>query len=73
MYGPHIVTLTGANIDNAHGHNLTDSILESEVKRIYNDVKSTATEFNARGDLFAGGSMVGFLRVANAMLSHGAV
>ena len=32
-----------------------------------------ATEFNARGDLFAGGSMVGFLRVANAMLAHGAV
>ena len=24
-------------------------------------------------DLFAGGSMVGFLRVANAMMAHGAV
>lgn len=73
MYGPHTVTLTGANICNAHGHNLTDDRLEEEVRRIYNDVKSTATEFNARGDLFAGGSMVGFLRVANAMLAHGAV
>ena len=73
MYGPHIVTLTGANIGHAHGHNLSDETLEEEVQRIYNDVKSTATEFNARGDLFAGGSMVGFLRVANAMLTHGAV
>jgi len=73
MYGPHIVTLTGANIVHAHGHSISDQTLEEEVRRIYNDVKSTATEFNARGDLFAGGSMVGFLRVANAMLTHGAV
>ena len=73
MYAPHIVTLTGANIVNAHEHNLSGETLEDEVHRIYNDVKSAATEFNARGDLFAGGSMVGFLRVANAMLTHGAV
>ncbi|KAL3800174.1 hypothetical protein HJC23_001095 [Cyclotella cryptica] len=73
MYGPHIVTLTGANICHAHGHNLSDKTLEAEVHRIYNDVKDAATEFNARGDLFAGGSMVGFLRVANAMMAHGAV
>lgn len=73
IYGPHIVTLTGANIVHAHGHSISDQTLEEEVRRIYNDVKSTATEFNARGDLFAGGSMVGFLRVANAMLTHGAV
>lgn len=73
MYGPHIVTLTGCNICHAHGHTLPGDRLEEEVRRIYNDVKTTATEFNARGDLFAGGSMVGFLRVANAMLAHGAV
>jgi len=73
MYAPHIMTLTGTNMANAHGHNLTDEMLEEEVRRIYNDVKSAATEFNARGDLFAGGSIVGFLRVANAMLTHGAV
>lgn len=73
MYGPHIVTLTGSNIVHAHGHNLSDEKLGVEVQRIYNDVKNTATEFNARGDLFAGGSMVGFLRVANAMLTHGTV
>lgn len=73
MYGPHIMTLTGCNIVHAHGHNLTNEKLEEEVQRIYRDVKSTATEFNARGDLFAGGSMVGFLRVANAMMTHGAV
>ena len=73
MYAPHIVTLTGVNIVHAHKHDLTDATLESEVHRIYNDVKSAATEFNARGDLFAGGSMVGFLRVADAMLAHGAI
>lgn len=73
IYGPHIMTLTGANIVHAHGHSLAGDTLEDEVRRIYNDVKSTATEFNARGDLFAGGTMVGFLRVANAMLTHGAV
>jgi glutamate dehydrogenase (NADP+) len=73
MYGPHIVTLTGANICHAHGHNLSDTVLEAEVQRIYTAVKDTATEFNARGDLFAGGSMVGFLRVANAMMAQGAV
>ena len=38
-----------------------------------NGVHESATEFNVRGDLFAGGTMVGFLRVANAMLAHGAV
>lgn len=73
MYVPHIVALTGANIVHAHGHGLPEETLEEEVRRIYNDVKNTATEFNARGDLFAGGCMVGFLRVANAMLTHGAV
>lgn len=73
MYGPHIMTLTGCNIVHAHGHSLSNEQLEEEVRRIYTDVKSAATEFNARGDLFAGGSMVGFLRVANAMLTHGAV
>ena len=73
MYGPHIVMLTGANIGHNYEHNLSNETLEEEVKRIYNDVKDTAKEFNARGDLFAGGSMVGFLRVANAMMSHGAV
>lgn len=72
-YGPHIVTLTGANIDNAYGHHLEGDKLETEVQRIYNDVKETATEFNSRGDLFAGGTIRGFFRVANAMISHGAV
>lgn len=73
MYAPHIVTLTGVNIVHAHKHDLTDKTLEIEVQRIYHDVKNAATEFNARGDLFAGGSMVGFLRVADAMLAHGAI
>ena len=40
MYAPHIMTLTGTNIVNAHGHNLPNETLEKEVSRIYNDVKS---------------------------------
>ena len=73
MYCPHIVSLTGTNISHANGHSLDKETLETEVNRIYADVKEAATEFNARGDLVAGGTIVGFLRVANAMLSHGAV
>jgi glutamate dehydrogenase (NADP+) len=73
LYGPHTVTLTGNAISNALGPDADDDALAAEVKRIYKDVKMTAQEFNARGDLFAGGSICGFLRVANALASHGAV
>ena len=41
--------------------------------RIFNEIKSTANEFNARGDLRVGADIAGFLRVGNVMLSHGAV
>uniref|UniRef100_A0A7S4JNP8 Glutamate/phenylalanine/leucine/valine/L-tryptophan dehydrogenase C-terminal domain-containing protein n=1 Tax=Odontella aurita TaxID=265563 RepID=A0A7S4JNP8_9STRA len=74
MYGPDKLTLTGPSIAYALGHkNATDERLAAEVARIYKDVKITAQEFNARGDLFAGANIAGFLRVANVMLNHGAV
>jgi glutamate dehydrogenase (NADP+) len=47
-------------------------MLAEHVARIYKDVKRTATEFNVRGDLFAGANIQGFLRVANVMMTHGA-
>jgi len=50
-----------------------DAMLKEEESRIYQDVKTTAQEFNSRGDLFVGANIAGFLRVANAMLNHGAV
>jgi glutamate dehydrogenase (NADP+) len=50
-----------------------DAILAEQAARIYKDVKHTASEFNVRGDLFAGANIMGFLRVANVMMTHGAV
>ena len=73
MYGPHNVTLTGSAIVHKLGLDATDEALQQEVGRIYQEVKRTASEFNARGDLFAGANILGFLRVANVMLTHGAV
>ena len=73
MYGPHTLTLTGCAIHHSLGGNHTDEQFAAEIKRIYKDTRNTAQEFHARGDLFAGATITGFLRVANAMLAHGAV
>ena len=73
MYGPHHLTLTGSAIVHSLGVNATDEALQEHVARIYKDVKNTATEFNARGDLLAGANILGFMRVANVMMTHGAV
>lgn len=73
LYGPHNLTLTGSTIVQELGAEATDEALQAEVKRIYNDVKTTATEFGVRGDLFAGANIQGFLQVANVMITHGAV
>jgi len=73
LYGPHTLTLNGASISNALGPNVSDKQFAEEVSRIYRDTKATAQEFNARGDLFLGANVSGFLRVANAMLNQGAV
>jgi len=73
MYGPHSMTMTGSAILHALGNNATEEMLALECKRIYGEVKLTAEEFNARGDLFAGANISGFLRVANVMMTHGAV
>jgi glutamate dehydrogenase (NADP+) len=73
MYGPHNLVLTGSAIVHSLGVNATDELLAENVSRIYQDVKLTAGEFNARGDLFAGANILGFMRVANVMMTHGAV
>ena len=73
LYGPHTLTMNGTSISNALGPSASEEEFAEEVARIYRDTKNTAQEFNARGDLFAGANISGFLRVANAMLSHGAV
>lgn len=73
LYGPHTMTMTGSAIMHSLGHKGNDELLAKEVARIYEEVKTTAQEFNARGDLFAGANISGFLRVANVMMTHGAV
>jgi glutamate dehydrogenase (NADP+) len=77
-YGPHTMTLTGNAIIQSLGAGTTsaqalDTLLADNASRIYKDVKNTASEFNVRGDLFAGANILGFLRVANVMVTHGAV
>lgn len=73
LYGPHTLTMTGPAVMNALGPNATDKNFSDEMGRIYKDVNNTAVEFHARGDLFQAANILGFFRVANAMLSHGAV
>jgi glutamate dehydrogenase (NADP+) len=76
LYGPHTMTLTGSTIALSVGANsitTLDMALQEHTARIYQDVKRTASEFNVRGDLFAGANIMGFLRVANVMMTHGAV
>lgn len=73
LYGPHTLTMNGASIFNALGPTAREVQFAEEVARIHRETKATAQEFNARGDLFAGANISGFLRVANAMLNHGAV
>lgn len=73
LYGPSNMTLTGSAIVHSLGMGAKDEALSENVARIYQDVKRTATEFNARGDLFAGTNILGFLRIANVMMTHGAV
>eukprot|EP00554_Chaetoceros_debilis_P010695 CAMPEP_0194108414 /NCGR_PEP_ID=MMETSP0150-20130528/8111_1 /TAXON_ID=122233 /ORGANISM="Chaetoceros debilis, Strain MM31A-1" /LENGTH=518 /DNA_ID=CAMNT_0038797107 /DNA_START=48 /DNA_END=1604 /DNA_ORIENTATION=- len=72
-YGPHTLTMTGSVIKSVIKPNAGDDVFASEIARIYKDTKNTAQEFNARGDLYVGANISGFLRVANAMLAHGAV
>jgi glutamate dehydrogenase (NADP+) len=72
-YGPHTMTMTGSALLNGLGPGANDEKLKVECSRVYKEVKGTASEFNARGDLFAGANIAGFLRVANVMVKHGAV
>jgi glutamate dehydrogenase (NADP+) len=72
LYGPHNMTLTGSTVVHSLAE-ASDEKLAENCARIYADVKRTATEFNARGDLFTGANILGFMRVANVMMTHGAV
>lgn len=83
MLGPYRATTVGAALINGHtlgtnpmhytgGETLSNRI-ETSMNSIYEEIKATAKEFNARGDLHSGTNIAAFLRVANIMLSHGSV
>jgi glutamate dehydrogenase (NADP+) len=50
-----------------------DSRVEEAMAKVYEECKSTAKEFNIRGDLNAGANIASFLKVADVMLAHGSV
>ncbi|GMI14309.1 hypothetical protein TrVE_jg2170 [Triparma verrucosa] len=77
-YLPSSVSLTGPTLVSGmerelRGKTVTDEDLKNDVIRVFKEVKSTAQEFNTRGDLHAGSAIMGFLRVANVMAAQGAV
>lgn len=73
MYGPYTMTMTGSAIKSVLKPNAGDEAFQMEIARIYKDAKRAAQEFNARGDLYVGAKITAFMRVADAMLAHGAV
>ncbi|CAM9703211.1 unnamed protein product [Choristocarpus tenellus] len=48
-------------------------IVTFQMSKVYEEASSISREFNARGDLEKGCTIAGFLRVARAMVTHGAV
>lgn len=50
-----------------------DAKLEGIMTAIYNDSKNAAEEYGYPGNLVVGSNIVGFLRVAEAMIAHGVV
>lgn len=50
-----------------------DAKLEGIMTAIYNDSKNAAAEYGYPGNLVVGSNIVGFLRVAEAMVAHGVV
>jgi glutamate dehydrogenase (NADP+) len=67
------MTMTGPALMHHLGENASDESFKAEIARVYKEVKNTASEFNVRGDLYAGANIAGFLRVANVMTAHGSV
>jgi glutamate dehydrogenase (NADP+) len=79
LHGPYRATTVGASLVNgmsialnplADGETLDDRVKKG-IHGVFDEIKSTANEFNTRGDLHAGANIAAFLRVANCMLAHG--
>ena len=81
LHGPYRATTIGASLFNGitiannplqNGESIDDRVAKS-VAAVYQEIKSTAKEFNTRGDLCAGANISAFLKVADVMLVHGSV
>eukprot|EP00596_Hydrurales_sp_CCMP1899_P002281 CAMPEP_0119051166 /NCGR_PEP_ID=MMETSP1177-20130426/72871_1 /TAXON_ID=2985 /ORGANISM="Ochromonas sp, Strain CCMP1899" /LENGTH=505 /DNA_ID=CAMNT_0007030283 /DNA_START=119 /DNA_END=1636 /DNA_ORIENTATION=- len=83
MHAPYKATTVGGSIFNGltlerepiqtNIGETMDSRVEEAMGKVYEECKSTAKEFNIRGDLNAGANIASFLKVADVMLAHGSV
>mmetsp|Transcript_41303 Transcript_41303/g.93030 ORF Transcript_41303/g.93030 Transcript_41303/m.93030 type:complete len:105 (+) Transcript_41303:400-714(+) len=81
LYGPYKASLSIGTV--ANGPNLShrplastaelDAALAERGLAVLTQVKRTAKEFNAIGDLNRGTEIASFLKVAEVMMAHGAV
>jgi glutamate dehydrogenase (NADP+) len=56
-----------------HAGETLDARVDAAMAELYHEIKATAKQFNARGDLLVGTNIAAFLRVANVMMVHGSV
>ena len=80
MYAPSQATHAGGVRVNMHnqaeffrGRHHIDSLVQNAVKLTHEELVATAREYNVRGDMGAGASIAGFLKIAQAMVNQGAV
>jgi glutamate dehydrogenase (NADP+) len=80
LYAPSQATHAGGVSVNMHrqpefyrGSKHVDYLVEAASKDIHDELARTAAEYNVRGDMGAGASIAGFLKVAEAMVNQGAV
>lgn len=83
MHGPCRATTVGASLMNGiavteeplqlHAGETLDTRVRGVMEAVHDEVKSTAKEFNRRGDLHAGANIAAFMRVGDIMLMQGSV
>jgi len=79
FHGPYRATTVGASLVNGMSialdpikpNETLDTRVKAGINSVYDEIKSTANEFNTRGDLHSGANIASFLRVADVMLAHG--
>lgn len=70
VVGPHRATLIGSALISGSAY---DRPITAAMEELYEELKSTAKEFNTRGDISAAANIAAFHRVADVMIQHGTV